>query len=173
MPYFYSSKYLLETNAIINAMKISNSLLYEYNSEKNISNRGATSCILGMISENILSLGSVGNCIALLYRKSNLSLISTPDCLNPIGQEYAHGNFPLVTIGMYEDLEPKVWETNLLPGDKIILSTDGAYLKHSLEEIKFYIEKNKEDDFGLVNFLMNEANDKGNVDNQSVISISL
>jgi serine/threonine protein phosphatase PrpC len=176
MPYFFSHKYLLETNALINSTHLAHEALIEENKKREMNERGGVSSVVGMISENILSLVSVGNCAAFLYRNGKVSLINSPDCISPIGsieQNLANRTFPLSALGLYDDLSLKVWEVNLSDGDKVILLSDGIYSRLGLEDLRLTIDSNLDDEHAAVKSLIGQANDRGNLDNQSAIILSV
>jgi len=56
MPYFFSPNYLLETNCLINALEIAHAGLIANNKNRPMSERAGVSCLVGIVSDNILSL---------------------------------------------------------------------------------------------------------------------
>lgn len=176
MPYFYSPRYLIETNALVNSLFLAHNSLLDDNKTHEMNERGGVSILSGMISESILSLVSVGNCAGFLYRNNQISVISTPDCIAPVGrieQNLLHKTFPLVALGLHEELTPKIWEINLLPGDKIVFLTDGVFSRLGLEDLKYAIDQEPNDNYLAVKNLFKAANDRGNLDNQSAIIVSV
>jgi len=176
MPYFYSPKYLLETNALINSTFLAHEAILAENSKREMNERGGVSSLLAMISENILSLVAVGNCAAFLYRNGRVSILSSPDCVSPIGsieQNITNRTFPLVALGLYEDLNPKAWEVNLQAGDKVILLSDGVFSRLGIEDLRLSLDSNTSDEHAAVKSLLSQANDRGNLDNQSAIILSV
>ncbi|OIQ15705.1 MAG: hypothetical protein BM556_17265 [Bacteriovorax sp. MedPE-SWde] len=176
MPYYYSHKYLLETNALINATHLAHESLINDNKNREMNERGGVASLVAMLSENILSIVSVGNCAAFLYRNGRVSLISSPDCISPIGsieQNLTNRTFPLSGLGLYDDLSPKVWEVNLSAGDKVILLTDGIYSRLGLDDIRLCLDSSLVDEHESVRSLIVQANDRGNLDNQSAIIVSV
>ena len=130
MPYFYNPKYLLETNVLVNSIFLAHSALCDLNEKRAMSDRGAVAGLFTILSENILSIISIGNCCAYLYRNGQVSLLSAPDCVVPVGsyqQNIEHRTFPLQAMGLYDDLSPKIWEHNVHKDDIILLLTDGIY----------------------------------------------
>ena len=69
LPFFFSPKYLIEGNALINAMLYSHNLLVKDNMSKEVAHRAGASGIFMSKSESIMTLASVGNCTSYLYRK--------------------------------------------------------------------------------------------------------
>ncbi|MFG1500193.1 hypothetical protein ABMA70_08275 [Halobacteriovorax sp. XZX-3] len=176
MPYFYSPQYVLETNALVNAMFIAHKNLLNINKSKPLNDKGGVSAALTMLSENILSIVSCGNCLVLMYRDGDLSLINTPDCVKQISisdNSHQKSTFPLVALGLYEDLSPKIWELNVEPNDRIIVLSDGVYGSLSLHDIKRIIQESTQDEVIQIDNLFDGANRRGNLDNQSAIIYSI
>lgn len=169
--FFYSHKYLLEGNALINAFYKAHQVVTKDNEPKNLDNRGGGSVIAAAISENILTLVSTGNCVAYLYRKGNLSLEILPDSLASLSrdsfQSHLH-SVPMSGIGLFEDLHYSVRELKITEGDAVIMLTDGAYSRLEMDEIKYTIEKN-ESELETIKEIFRLSNDRGNLDNQSAI----
>ena len=87
LPFYFSPKYLIEGNALINAVNIAHKEILKYNSTAEMSERGGVCLLAAAQSENILTFVSTGNCLALLYRKNELSFITLPDSLANFSQD--------------------------------------------------------------------------------------
>ena len=172
LPFFYSHKYLIEGNALINAFYNAHHNVTRDNEQKSLDNRGGGSVIAAAISENILTLVSTGNCLAYLYRKGHLSLEVLPDSLASLSrdsyQSHLH-SVPLSGIGLFEDLHYNVRELKISEGDVVIMLTDGAYSRLSMDEIKYTVEKNLESELEAIKELFKLSNERGNLDNQSAV----
>lgn len=172
LPFFYSHKYLIEGNALINAFYNAHQNVTKENETKSLDNRGGGSVIAAAIAENILTMVSTGNCVAYLYRKGHLSLEVLPDSLSSLSrdsyQSHLH-SVPMSGIGLFEDLHYTVRELKVSEGDVVIMLTDGAYSRLSMDEIKYTVEKNLESELDAIKELFKLSNDRGNLDNQSAI----
>jgi serine/threonine protein phosphatase PrpC len=172
LPFFYSHKYLIEGNALINALQTAHQNVNRDNEKKNLDNRGGGSVIAAAIAENILTLVSTGNCVAYLYRKGHLSIEVLADSLAGLSrdsyQSYLH-SVPMSGIGLFEDLHYNVRELKVTEGDVVIMLTDGAYSRLSTEEIKYIVETNLESELDAIKELFRLSNDRGNLDNQSAV----
>ncbi len=172
LPFFYSHKYLIEGNALINAFHTAHQNINRDNENKSLNNRGGGSVIAAAVAENILTLVSTGNCVAYLYRKGHLSVEVLPDSLANLSrdpyQSHLH-SVPMSGIGLFEDLHYSVRELKITDGDIIILLTDGAYSRLNTEEIKYTIEKNQESELETIRELFKLSNERGNMDNQSAV----
>lgn len=172
LPFFYSHKYLIEGNALINAFHTAHQNVNRDNESKSLNNRGGGSVIAAAVAENILTLVSTGNCVAYLYRKGHLSIEVLPDSLANLSrdpyQSHLH-SVPMSGIGLFEDLHYTVRELKITEGDIVIMLTDGAYARLNADEIKYTIEKNLESELDAIKELFKLSNDRGNLDNQSAI----
>jgi serine/threonine protein phosphatase PrpC len=160
LPYFFSAKYLLETNALINAFRGAHEKIYKENSNCSMNNRGGASAIALVIADNMASLVGTGNCLALMIRKGNLFTQMLPD---------SFANAPMSGIGLFEDFHFQASEFKILSDDVLILLTDGAYARCGLGEIQEIIQNNSNDDKAIIKEIFQCANDRGNLDNQSVM----
>jgi serine/threonine protein phosphatase PrpC len=170
LPFFYSHKYLIEGNALINALHTAHQNLSRDNEDKSMDKRGGGSVIAGALAENVLTLVSTGNCVAYLYRKGHLSLEVLSDSLANLSrdsfQSYLH-SVPMSGIGLFEDLHYSVRELKMAAGDLVIMMSDGVYSRLSTEEIRYTIEKNLESELEIIKELFRLSNSRGNLDNQS------
>ncbi len=170
LPFYYSHKYLLEGNALINAFHLAHQTMTKDNENKSVSNRGGASIVCGAMAENILTLVSTGNCAAYFYRKGHLSLEIIPDSIKSISRDYFPNYLhtaPMSGIGLFENLHFQARELKLVTGDMVLLLTDGVYARLEESEIKYTLEKNRENEVDFLKELMKLANDRGNLDNQS------
>lgn len=170
LPFFYSHKYLIEGNALINALHVAHQNMIRENENKNMNNRGGASVVSAALAENILTLISTGNCGAYLFRKGHLTTEILPDTLRSMSRDsfssYLH-TIPMSGVGLFEDLHYQVKELKIAPGDLVILLTDGVYARLGENEIKYTIEKNLDSELEIIKELFKLANDRGNLDNQS------
>ncbi|MFI5390421.1 MAG: PP2C family protein-serine/threonine phosphatase [Bacteriovoracales bacterium] len=172
MPFFFSPKYNLEGNALINSLHSAHKSLKDENLKKEYALRGGASIIAGALSEQLLTMVSIGNCLSLLYRKNHLEIITKPDSLATLTQDKFKAHLqttPLSGLGLFEDLYMNIKELKILEGDLIIFLTDGAYSRINNEELRYIIEaidlslpKKVEEVFKL-------SNSRGNLDNQSCV----
>ncbi len=172
MPFFYSPKYNLEGNALINSLHNAHKNLKEENQKKELSLRGGSSIIAGALSSKLLTLVSIGNCESYLYRKNHLEMITSPDSLATLTQDKYKAflqTTPLSGLGLFEDLQMEVKELKILEGDLVVLLTDGAYSRINSEELKYIIEEHTFTLPKKVEELFKLSNSRGNLDNQSCI----
>ena len=172
LPFYYSHKYLIEGNALVNALHVAHKKISTDNEGKSMDKRGGGSVITAALAENVLTLVSTGNCVAYLYRKGHLSLEVLPDSLSNLSrdffQSYLH-SVPMSGVGLFEDLHYTVRELKVSSGDVVIMMTDGVYSRLKAEEIKYTVEKNLDSELEVIKELFRLSNGRGNLDNQSAI----
>ncbi|MAE59066.1 MAG: hypothetical protein CME69_09310 [Halobacteriovorax sp.] len=176
LPFFYSEQYALETNALVNALFMAHEDLLNENKHREMSERGGVSTSSLMISGSMLSIASIGNCLTVLYRDGFLTMLNSPDIIAPFGGAYHHNiskTFPLNAIGLYKDFPVKIEEFLVREGDKLLLLTDGIFSRLTFDEIENALRHFTQNDKDLTNHLMAVSNDRGNLDNQSAIIVSL
>jgi len=175
LPFYYSHKYLIEGNALINAMySVHNSILLE-NDEKAFSSKGGASVIAVAASENILTIVSTGNCSGYLLRRGVFVPIVIPDILGSYGLD-KFGTFfqsiPMSGIGLFEDLHVQTREVRVMDGDKFLFLSDGVYARVDESDLRFILEKNKDKESEAIKEMFKLANERGNIDNQSALVLS-
>lgn len=172
LPFYYSPKYLLEANALINALFNSHAEVMKINEKRKMDSRGGASVLAGGLSENILNLVSTGNVAAFLFRNGELAQEVVPDSLtNSSNQSNLNLNVPMSGVGLFEDLHYRVREIKINEGDIILMMTDGIFSHLSLESIRQAVLSNHSNLNKLVENLMKSSNENGNQDNQSMIAI--
>ncbi len=172
MPFFYSHKYILEGNALINSMNYAHSVLKKQNQEKDMGERGGASVLAASQSENILTLASVGNCVACLYSKGNLKPICIPDSFEFLARDSFTRHFhttPLSAFGLFDDLHVNIKEIRPDEGDKLVLLTDGAYSRLDYDELKHILQGDSKFMQDKTQAIFDLNNSRGNLDNQSAL----
>lgn len=172
LPFFYSPRYLLEGNALINAMHYSHALLKKENEKKELSFRGAASGIGMSLGRNVLTFSSVGNCAAYLYRKGILEQLIRSDSFFALASDASPSpfqNLPMSAFGLFDDLHLNNSELRVSEEDLIVLMTDGVYGHLSLHDIQQALKQTDLPDVKIIESLLYLANSRGNRDNQTTI----
>ncbi|MBT4792011.1 MAG: SpoIIE family protein phosphatase [Halobacteriovoraceae bacterium] len=170
LPFFYSPRYLLEGNALINAALFSHHELYKSNLEKDVSIRAGSSGILMVKAESVISLLGLGNCRAYLLRKGRLISLFIEDSFRLLSKDKHESflkNVPLSGFGMFADLHYQLREVRVTEGDKIILLTDGVYGRVDEDELQAAIISQTVNLRAKIHELFNISNSRGNLDNQT------
>ena len=171
LPFYYSHKYLLEGNALINAMYYAHENLKEKNASKEMSQRGGVAGICACQADNILTLVGTGNCLGLLYRKGEIETVISPDNYEYYSTDSYYEHFysaPMSGFGLFDELHYTAREVKIFSDDVFLLLTDGIYTRLSRQEIKHILDK-KISDLEKVDSLFRFANDRGNRDNQTCL----
>lgn len=175
LPHYFSQKYLIEGNGVINALRIAHTELLKKNSEKNMNERAGISAMCGVLSENILEIVSCGNIMAYLIRNGALSRLVIPHSYEHLGADYFERHFltaPTSALGLFEDLHLVTAEVRVNEGDQIVFLSDGIYSRLQDEEIRYIISRADLDQFHKVDELIRMSNHRGNFDNQSALLLA-
>jgi len=170
LPFFFSHKYLIEGNALVNAFQTAHQAILRDNDQKALSHKGGASVLVGAMAENVMTFVSTGNCIAFLYRQGTLKQIMVPDTMETLSRDSFnsfHQSIPLSGLGLFEDLHYQVKEVKIREGDVLIFLTDGIYSRIKEDELKYMIEKHFDREIELLRSLTKLSNERGNLDNQS------
>ncbi|MBF0312501.1 MAG: hypothetical protein HQK50_02300 [Oligoflexia bacterium] len=172
MPFYYSSKYLIEGNALINAIHFSHKNLFKSNKKIDISKRAGSSIIAAAQSENILTFIGSGNCLVYLYRHGDLTKIINEETISIFthnNQSSFLNSTPLSGIGLFEDIHLTTREVRIKDDDLFIMMTDGVFPRISNSELKIIIEKTNQNIQAIIERCFDMANERGNLDNQSCV----
>ena len=172
LPFFYSPKYLIEGNALINAMLYSHDSLMRDNASKEVAQRAGASGMVAAASESVLTMASVGNCCAYVIRNGIMSKIFVEDSFQYLsGDNFdAHlKSMPLSGFGLFPDLYYQVKELRIFKDDIVVLMTDGVYARLVEDEIKAILNKSKLDLKKKILELFSLSNGRGNMDNQTAM----
>ncbi|MBD66731.1 MAG: hypothetical protein CME62_16105 [Halobacteriovoraceae bacterium] len=170
LPFYFSPKYLIEGNVLINAMLLSHYELYKKNLERELEQRAGASGLLAIGSESVLTLASTGNCRAYLIRKGHIEKIFSEDSMQMLRKDNFEShlkNIPLSGFGLFPDLHYQVKEIRITEGDKIIFLTDGAYARVEDREVMSCLTKPTIDLKTKIQEVFDLSNDRGNLDNQT------
>jgi serine/threonine protein phosphatase PrpC len=163
---------LLEGNAIVNAALMAHNQVYKENSTKNIDVRGGSSAIIASQSDSILNVFSTGNCRAYLVRNGKMDLIAKEDSFSSTSSvDYfkSQSNLPKSGFGLFKELHFELKEYKILPGDQFVFLTDGVYGPLDDTEIVANVHNQSVEGKERISRLFQMANNKGNLDNQTVM----
>ncbi len=172
MPFYYNYKYLLEGNALINAVHYAHKELYKKNQELNLNKRGGVSLAGLSLSENLGTFVGVGNCRLYLCRNGRPYVIYRGDSLLNVSKdllELDNKTIPLNALGLFEVLNPSVFEFKIIEDDLVFLCSDGVYSKVSEDEINYASISYKNELSKMAEYLVSLANSRGNYDNQTML----
>ncbi len=172
LPFFYSSKFTAEANALINALLYTHKNIYKENMSKQVNQRAGASGVFVSFDEEIISVASTGNISVYLRKESSLTQVTIPDNYELFNSKLPEKRYlysaPLSGLGLFKDLHYQIKEIKVSAGDSLIMMSDGIYSRlemHELAQVLSGENKNKE----KINTLFNLSNSRGNMDNQTVM----
>lgn len=182
LPFVYRRYYTEGGNLVFNAFLYANGELCRQNKDKALSGRGGASVIFSFFDGRNMTLANVGSCCAFLIRRARVQTLIRPRSYNAFkgvfqGSWNPKWAFPLMAMGASNDLEPEITELKVEKGDVIVLATDGVYPRLSEEDFSecySMLKQEKSLDLGIAKQnqrLIELAQQKGNVDNQALISM--
>jgi len=166
LPFFYSAQYLLEGNALINALYYANKELWTQNSQKKMNARGGVAILCGVIAGDTLCLVSVGNCSAYILEDSKMDLIIKGESFETLTGD-SFNQVSASGLGLFEDLRFQYKEMKLKPGQQICFFSDGASAKLSLSEMAALLSQKEGDEYARIEEVFKFSNNQGNQDNQT------
>jgi len=175
LPFYYSPKFLLEGNALVNAMEYAHFLLKKENKDKDMNSRAGVSCIAASQAENILTLAATGNCLGLIYGHGKMRVVSAPDNFEFLSGDFYDKEFvtaPASGFGLFNELHVNVTEVRINDGDRLLLLSDGVYARIDHDEIKDTILSEGPKSSEKIDILFELANKRGNMDNQTALLLN-
>jgi protein phosphatase len=134
LPFELRPYFSLAGNVLFNAIVHANRKLTKHNSGRNVNEKGGAAVLAGFLDGDLLALANVGGCTGWLMRGGAMIEIVTPRTFGKLCDPFATsdcdpGNevwrVPLTALGMFDNLEPEIFECRLRPGDWVLLHTDG------------------------------------------------
>lgn len=172
MPFFYSPKYMLEANALVNAFHYAHKNLNILNASRDITLRAGASVLSATFYNDVLTIVSAGACHAYLVRQGYLKKLVIPDSMDFFTtdeHEISQCHSPLSGLGLFEDLHLQIRECRLAKGDLVVFLTDGAFSRLDEEELRFLMNKKTVSEIESIEEVFELCNQRGNKDNQSAI----
>jgi serine/threonine protein phosphatase PrpC len=170
MPFFFSHRYLIEGNALVNAMLYTHKSLLKHNLPLEMTKRGGASAAFFSLSDNIATLSLVGNMFCYLIRNGRLIQIFNPDNFQLLTKDELFPSYvPTSAFGLFDDLYYQVKEVRPLLGDVFVLASDGALANLTQRELLTVASHREVDLDARINKILEMSNAKGNADNQSAM----
>lgn len=132
LPFVLRSYFSLLGNVLFNALIHANRQVNLLNQNRNVNEKGGASVMAGYIDGDLLAIANVGVCTAWLIRGGKPVELVIPRSFARLSDPFASGfsgemaAAPLMALGMYEDLEPEIFEYRLKEGDWVVFATDGV-----------------------------------------------
>ncbi len=170
MPLYWSQRWLLEGNALVNSILNAHQALVRENSTKDLNQRAGASGACALMADDILVLAQVGNCQAYLIRRGKAEALFVPDThalLSPDHRSPRALHIPASAFGLHPDLTWSMREVRIQQGDQFVLLTDGVAPWVSAEELPHLLSRLDSDAQARLRGLMKLSNDRGNCSNQT------
>lgn len=141
----------------------------------------ATTLTIAWINGEKLHIGHVGDSGIFLIRDNKLQKLTTDHTMAQEMKDNAKNKEKVVipdlynhiltqSIGTTRELRVQEIDQDLLPGDRIILYTDGVTKTHQNPELALMATRSKSPE-DLVDLIINQANDRGGPDNVTAVVI--
>lgn len=165
---------------LLDAMQAANSDLRQLVAERNSTSRMATTMVAAVLKENQVFIGNVGDSRAYHWRNGLIQQITKDQSLVAKlleegaiteAEAEAHPRKNVILYSLGSENKPKIdlFTLELLPGDIILLCSDGLTRHVSDREINDAISQEPLDT--VAELLMQEARQRGGEDNISVVVI--
>jgi len=170
MPLYWSPRWLLEGNALVNAMLNSHQSLFKENASKGLNQRAGASAACAIKTDDILVLSQVGSCQAFLARHGNVEPLFLPDTHQYLSHD-PHSSTslraPVGGFGFFPELSWHMREVRVQEGDVFLFLTEGVAPWLTLQEIGHALSRSNEEGQHRLNGLLKLSNSRGNMANQT------
>jgi serine/threonine protein phosphatase PrpC len=170
MPLYWSPRWLVEGNALVNAMLNAHQLLFKENSKKGLNQRAGASAACAIKADDILVLSHVGGCQTFLARHGQVEPLFLPDTHQHLSLD-PHGASALKSsaggFGFFPELTWSLREVRIQAGDQFIFLTEGIAPWLTPLELAHAISRPDEDAHQKLNGLLKLSNSRGNTANQT------
>jgi len=175
MSFFYSSQYLIEGNALINACMHAHKNLYEKNKSLPMSSKGGVSGIVGVISDATLFLISIGNCSSFLLRNSQIDRLNQKESFKHFSAGFNASKeieIPMNAFGLFERLSFQSHEMRILSNDTVLIGSDGAFSGVNDSSLRTVFDENQRESLSeKIKKSFSLSNNHGNTDNQTLLAL--
>ncbi|HRK03243.1 MAG TPA: serine/threonine-protein phosphatase [Oligoflexia bacterium] len=182
LPFIYRTYLSASANLIFNALLYANERLCAENKSKPLNLRAGASLLFAFFSGDHMTLAHAGSCAAYLVRRGRAMQIAKPRSFNAVkgvfpGSWNGKWAFPLMALGIAKDIEPEIIELKIQRGDLLMLATDGVHGRLTDEDFsQSYSMLSEKTPLDILihkenQRLITTANQKGNHDNQAVITM--
>jgi serine/threonine protein phosphatase PrpC len=172
MPFYWSARWSIEGNALVNAaLKLHKSALEE-NKHKQLNQKAAASMACVYLGSPLSMIYSVGVFQSYLLRTGLLSVVASSDVLHLDQRDYLENKKMLIpghALGLFPDLQWKMQEMSFQEGDFLMLLGPGIYQHLNLSEIEYILKNAQHTTKEKLHSLVNLSVSRGSYSNQSGI----
>jgi protein phosphatase len=181
-PYGLDVNLSFDGNRIKTGIKLANKKVFKAADNRDDYTGMGTTAVAAVISEDQLTVGSAGDSRCYLFRAGNLRQVTKDDSW--ISAAWAEGilkadeierhplrNVITKAVGAKEDIDIDVVEEKLLPGDVILICSDGLHSMIADDKILEVLKAWSSSLEDAVAKLIDAANEAGGKDNVSVVLV--
>jgi PPM family protein phosphatase len=170
MPLYWNPRWLIEGNALINAMMNAHQELFKENLKVGLNQRAGASAACAIKSGDILTISQVGSTQVYLSRHGHISPLFIPDThqhfsADPMSPTSLRS--PIGAFGFFPELSWNMREIKLREGDQFLFATEGVSPWVNLREIAHVLSRVDDDSHHKLNDLLKLSNERGNYSNQT------
>jgi len=172
MPLYWSPRWLLEGNALINALLRAHQSLFKENQARGLNQRAGASIACAVKVDDILVVAHVGACQVMLARNGHVEPLFVPDTLQFQSVDPSAATAlraPLGAIGFFPELSWSIREVRVQEGDSFVFVTDGVAGWVTPQEVGHAISRTTTDNHQRLNALLKLSNSRGNWGNQTAM----
>ncbi len=169
------------SEVLLNAITKANEYIYDV-SQDNLELRGMGTTATVVVTQGTdMYIAHVGDSRVYRLRGNILDLITTDHSIVQVlvekgeltpeeARTHPHKNYITRAVGVAQEVEIDVQKSDILDGDIVLICSDGLSNYFKNEEIGMLLKKMRDEELS-VDFLINEANNKGGDDNITAVII--
>jgi protein phosphatase len=180
-PFPYQSGYSVDANRLLTAVRLANRRVYDQGCYDAALEGMGTTVVAVLVSGNEAALVGVGDSRIYRFRNGQLEQLTSDDTwlsavIGVADDDRANSNHPLKhvltsVVGTRDDLRPDAREEHLLPGDRLILCSDGIHGRLDAEAISAIVRAGGTPD-QVAAALVDEALSRRTSDNATALVIA-
>lgn len=172
MPLYWSPRWLIEGNALVNALLRVHQALLKENQTRSLNQRAGASIACAVKVDDLLLVAHVGACQVLLTRNGHVDTLFIPDTLQFHSHDPSAANAlraPTGALGFFPDLSWSLREVRLQEGDQYVFLSEGIGGWLSPAEVGHVLARATGDNHQRLNALLKLSNARGNWANQTAM----
>jgi protein phosphatase len=181
-PYGLDVNLSFDGNRLKTAIKLANKRVFKEADSRDEYTGMGTTVVAGLISDNVLTIGSAGDSRGYLFRRGNLTQLTKDDSW--VSSAWAEGilsaeeierhplrNVITKAVGAKETLDTNIVEHHFEPGDIAMLCSDGLHGMMNDQRILSVLQEGTDSLKEAAGRLIDAANEAGGKDNVTVVLV--